>query len=456
LSQIIQSGAGGVEVVGPAAFLQDGQDYPVAASTGAGPNVRGPWGTGGSTGGASTSYIKILAGDLSGATSPDIRPLTNVMNPEALLQIAKAGTGQRWYYRSMSNNVTSGSAYFSFLLRVTVNPTMTDEFMGSMLAGGVNNAPVSTDPLTLHARAGGDSSHFNLGVQRLNGETAWTGDLADNTTYLVVLKYAFGASSKCSLYINPTPGSTEPAPAASAVSDGVTAEPANIGTVQFYESSASTSQTFLSDVMRADNNWATVTPSINGGLLGPNKLGLTPASQTIPVNQNSALITVTLLQTNTPFNATADTAVALSSTSGGGTFLSGADGTTVISSVTISNGTSTATFYYKDSNGGSPIITATGGLLTPATQMETVTGSSAPPNFPPGGISRLPNGNIALTVTGAISTPYRLWATTNLALKPVTNTWTLLQSGTITVSPFTNYDLTATNFPKRFYLYTTP
>jgi hypothetical protein len=62
----------------------------------------------------------------------------------------------------------------------------------------------------------------------------------------------------------------------------------------------------------------------------------------------------------------------LSSTSGGGTFLSGADGTTVITSVVISNGTSTATFYYKDSSVGSPTITATSGLLSPATQTETV------------------------------------------------------------------------------------
>jgi hypothetical protein len=226
--------------------------------------------------------------------------------------------------------------------------------------------------------------------------------------------------------------------------------------VLFYENSASTSGTYQYDVMRADNNWATVTPSINGGLLGPNKLGFTPASQSIAVNQNSALITVTLLQTNTPFNATADTAVALSSTSGGGTFLSGADGTMVISSVTISNGASTATFYYKDSVAGNPTITGASGLLTPAMQSETVTGPNAPPNFSPGGIGRLPNGNISLIATGGVSTPYRLWATTNVTLRPVTNTWTLINSGTITASPFTNYDLTATNFPRRFYLFTTP
>jgi hypothetical protein len=31
-----------------------------------------------------------------------------------------------------------------------------------------------------------------------------------------------------------------------------------------------------------------------------------------------------------------------------------------------------------------------------------------------------------------------------------------LNSGTITASPFTNIDLTATNYPRRFYLFSTP
>jgi len=85
-----------------------------------------------------------------------------------------------------------------------------------------------------------------------------------------------------------------------------------------------------------------------------------------------------------------------------------------------------------------------------------VTGTSVAPNFPPGGISLLPGGGISLTITGAVSTPYRLWSSTNLALTPITNSWTLLNSGTITVSPFTITDLTATNSPQRFYLFSSP
>ena len=118
------------------------------------------------------------------------------------------------------------------------------------------------------------------------------------------------------------------------------------------------------------------------------------------------------------FTATADTMVNLSSTSGGGTFLSGVDGTTVISNVTISNGTSTATFYYNDSLVGNPTITGASGLLTSA--MQSGNGDRIlPPSFLPGSIARLSDGNISIAATSALGTPYRLWATTNVALRPV-------------------------------------
>ena len=79
-----------------------------------------------------------------------------------------------------------------------------------------------------------------------------------------------------------------------------------------------------------------------------------------------------------------------------------------------------------------------------------------PPNFSPGGAARLPDGNISLTATGGLGAVYKLWASTNVALTPVTTTWTLLSSGTVTTSPFTITDLNATNYPQRFYLFTTP
>jgi len=81
----------------------------------------------------------------------------------------------------------------------------------------------------------------------------------------------------------------------------------------------------------------------------------------------------------------------------------------------------------------------------------------APPNFSGSKVSVLPGGNISLVATGAIGGTYKLWASTNLALMPFTNYATLLVSnGIIAMSPFTNFDLTATNDPQRFYLFTAP
>jgi autotransporter-associated beta strand protein len=81
---------------------------------------------------------------------------------------------------------------------------------------------------------------------------------------------------------------------------------------------------------------------------------------------------------------------------------------------------------------------------------------SAVPNFTPGGLHRLPQGGISLTATGAVGVSYRLWATTNLALTPITSTWTLWSNGIVTTSPFTIIDTPATNTLRRFYLFSTP
>ena len=80
----------------------------------------------------------------------------------------------------------------------------------------------------------------------------------------------------------------------------------------------------------------------------------------------------------------------------------------------------------------------------------------APPNFSPGGTARLPDGNISLTATGGLGAVYKLWASPDVALTPITTTWTLLSSGTVTTSPFTLTDLNATNYPQRFYLFSAP
>ena len=78
------------------------------------------------------------------------------------------------------------------------------------------------------------------------------------------------------------------------------------------------------------------------------------------------------------------------------------------------------------------------------------------PTFTPGSVATLPDGNKSVTATATVGTTYNLWASSDVTLTPITTTWTLLSSGTVTTSPFTINDLSATNFTKRFYIFSTP
>ncbi len=355
--------------------MADGNDYTNATSTAMPPAGRGPWQLNGSNTG-STSFIKIIAGDLIGSTTPVLLPLPNQTliaptNPPAHLQVGTATSNGREYYRSIGSPITSGAAYFSFLLNVSANPTNTDEFRCTLVAAGASNTPAATDPLSLHFRKGADTSHFNLGIERLNGSTVWaTNSLADNQDYLIVLKYAFGTASPCNLYINPTPGAAEPLPAASATSDGVTAEPANIGTILFYESfiAPKTSGTINVDVMRVDSAWTNVTPAAAFA----SQLAITSSPQTLAVGEYSSPMTVTLEdQYGNVFTNSIPTVVSLASSSTTATFWDPTD-TTNITSVTIPAGASAATFAYLDYTVGNPTITAASSSLLSATQTENV------------------------------------------------------------------------------------
>ena len=68
----------------------------------------------------------------------------------------------------------------------------------------------------------------------------------------------------------------------------------------------------------------------------------------------------------------------------------------------------------------------------------------------------LNNGNFQLTFTGPNGAGYRVWATTNVALKPVTTTWSLLASNYFGTSPVSVTDTQAATLPRRFYVISMP
>ena len=69
-------------------------------------------------------------------------------------------------------------------------------------------------------------------------------------------------------------------------------------------------------------------------------------------------------------------------------------------------------------------------------------------------VGLLPDGNFRLTLNGSIGQPYSVLVSGDVALPLAA--WTVLQTGTITTVPQTVDDLTATNYPQRFYNTSTP
>ncbi|MCW3984671.1 MAG: hypothetical protein NWE96_11890 [Candidatus Bathyarchaeota archaeon] len=84
----------------------------------------------------------------------------------------------------------------------------------------------------------------------------------------------------------------------------------------------------------------------------------TGTKQYLQLNQVSNVITVQRQTQSGAAITSGTTTIQLVSTSTGGKFYSNSDGTTEITTVTINAGASTATFYYKDTGTGTPILTA--------------------------------------------------------------------------------------------------
>ena len=132
----------------------------------------------------------------------------------------------------------------------------------------------------------------------------------------------------------------------------------------------------------------TVTASVTAS-----KLAFTTAAQTITAGVASQVMTVQVEDTNgNPVNVTIAATIDLASTSGNGKFATSGSGTFNITSVTITSGNNSASFYYEDTTAGTPTITAScsGPNLTSATQQETET------------ISATPALSISISVPGAL------------------------------------------------------
>jgi hypothetical protein len=118
----------------------------------------------------------------------------------------------------------------------------------------------------------------------------------------------------------------------------------------------------------------TVNPAV------PTKLVMITPTRTVAAGACSGTLGAVTVQAqnnnSVASNVTTDTTATLTSTSGT-TFYSDSGCTTAITSITITTGTSTASFYFKDNVAGNPTLTATPPVLTPAAQAETITPAAA-------------------------------------------------------------------------------
>ena len=150
-------------------------------------------------------------------------------------------------------------------------------------------------------------------------------------------------------------------------------------------------------------------------------------SQSLTKNQVSSVITVQRQDAYGNPVTSGSITVSLSTTeTSSGKFYSDSGGTTQITSVPINSGSSSASFYYKDTAAGTPTLTASSGSLTPATTQFTIN-----------------NYKLVFTIGGgqSLATGER---SSKITVQRQTSTGSAYTSGTITVNLATSATLTGT------------
>ena len=158
-----------------------------------------------------------------------------------------------------------------------------------------------------------------------------------------------------------------------------------------------------------------------------------PVSQTVNANQNASFFVSAGGVPNPVYQWLFD-----------GTNLNGQTSSTL--SILGASGLNIGTYSVTISNSVSGLVSSNAVLtVNPPTQPSTLA------------VPSVSGGNVQFTITGAPGSTgfgYRVWATTNIELTPITSTWTLVTNGV-----FTGTDIvtdTPAGLPQRFYIITVP
>lgn len=194
----------------------------------------------------------------SGTTNP-----INVVSP-GLTYSGYAGSGVGNAVSSVATGIDmsrqfspvgSDSLYTSFLVNVS-NSTTTGDYIFHYLTFG----STSFFRGRVFVRKDAATTNFAFGLSRASGDIAYTGtNYMPNTTYLVVLKYTFVAGATndtVELFVDPTPGSSEPAATLSAPADATNGDPANLDAIAIRQGGSTTGSTQVIDGIRVATTWA--------------------------------------------------------------------------------------------------------------------------------------------------------------------------------------------------------
>lgn len=152
--------------------------------------------------------------------------------------------------------VTSGSIYYSFLIDCTVLPTA-NNYISSLLSTGSAGPNGGSDPLAFYVGQQTAGSTYKLGIRDGgSGATyATSANFVLNTVNFVVVEYNF-TGNVVSLFVNPTPGGSQPAANVSFTGANTVA---NLQEVGFKAQLAATAGNWLFDDVQVGTSWADVT-----------------------------------------------------------------------------------------------------------------------------------------------------------------------------------------------------
>lgn len=202
---------------------------------------------------------------------------------------------------------TTGTVgYMSFLLNVTDLSNMTTGGGYFIAFGGTAGATVSIYFPRIYTALGSTPGTFKIGVLNTSGTsvlpTFINQDLNLNVTYFIVAKVVQNASGgiDASLWLNPTPGASEPTPGASNSQGSSSWPAAGIQSVALRQ--ATGIGTFEIDEIRAGETWASVTPSAASSCVSYNTISAM-ACNSYTLNNQTYTTSGTYVQTLANANA---------------------------------------------------------------------------------------------------------------------------------------------------------